>query len=336
MVHLTKRLLVAVTSVGLGLSMALPGGAAAAADDPIRTIATGFAGPLNLAFGPDAQLYVADAFLGQIDQVDTVSGSVTPLITSMGFSPGVDVRAGRIFYTLSGLPESGDGQGPTSLRSAALDGSGSIQLADLLAYELDRNPDGQPQGTPTDADSNPYGVLALRGRTMVTDAAGNDILEVRANGRIRTFTVLPKSFAGDCATAPNNGVPNGGCDPVPTGIVLGADGYFYVSGLGAEVEGFLWKINASTGAIVDTRRGLPPLTGVTAGEDGSVYAASLFAGSIFRFAPDGMVSVATLPEGSGPSGLDYAHGVVYAGTVSFADGPGTVVAVSAAAFQPAG
>ena len=45
-------------------------------------------------------------------------------------------------------------------------------------------------------------------------------------------------------------MPNGGCDPVPTDLAMGADGFLYVSGLGAEVEGRIWKIDPDTGKIV--------------------------------------------------------------------------------------
>jgi hypothetical protein len=163
--------------------------------------------------------------------------------------------------------------------------------------------------------------------------AGNDIVEVRANGSIRTLTVLPTSFDGPCAELENNGEPNGGCDPVPTDLALGPDGFIYASGLGAEVEGFVWKIDARTGEIVETTGGLPPLTGIAVGDDGSVYAASLFTGMIFKFGPNGAVSVAEVP---GPTGLDFARGVLYAGSLDFGGGPGSVLAIGPSAFHPAG
>lgn len=330
---------VAVSVVGLSSALVVSGTTALAAApvDPVRTVATGFAGPLNVSVAPNGQIYVADAFAGQIVRVDPKTGIKTPVVASPAgtFTPGVDVKGGQIFFTSSAVPDSGEDHPPTPTSTSLLRAtpSGEVKpVADLLAYEIANNPDGQPQ----DGDSNPYAVLALPGRTLVADAAGNDIVEIRADGRMRTLTVLPVSFAGKCAGTTNNGVDDGGCDPVPTGLALGPDGFLYVSGLGGEgAEGFIWKIDPRTGAIVDTRGGLPPLTGVAVAPDGSVYAASLFADTIFRFAPDGAVSVA---EVTGPTGLDFARGVLYATTLAFGEfGPsGMLVTVGADAFAPAG
>jgi len=327
-----RAVTVAVSTAGLCTALAVPGATALAApEDAVRTIATGFAGPLHVSVAPNGQIYVADGFLGQISRVDPKTGSVTLVASEPGAgTSGVDVLGGQIFYTTSFEPESDVAQPATALKRTTPSGQVK-QVADLLAYEIEFNPDGQPRVD--DADSNPYAVLALPGRTLVADAAGNDIVEVRANGSIRTLTVLPVSFAGDCATAPNNGVADGGCDPVPTDLALGPDGFVYASGLGSFAEGFVWKIDATTGEIVDTWGGLPPLTGVAVGDDGSVYASSLFVGLIFKFAPNGAVSLAEVP---GPAGLDFARGVLYVGTVDFAGGPGSVLAVRPAAFQAAG
>lgn len=322
---------VAVAVVGMCAGLVMPGGAAwAAPNNPVRTVATGFAGPLHVSVAPNGQIYVADAFAGQIDRVNPKTGSITPVVTGLGFSPGVDVKGGQVFFTNSfGSASEEEPPTATSLQRTTPSGNKAKYIADLLAYELANNPDDQPQ----DGDSNPYAVLALPGRTLVADAAGNDIVEVRANGDIRTLTVLPTSFAGTCATAPNNGVENGGCDPVPTDLALGPEGFLYVSGLGGEVEGFVWKIDAKTGEIVETTGGLPPLTGIAVGDDGSVYAASLFTSEIFKFGPNGAGSVAKVP---GPTGLDFARGVLYAGSLDFGGGPGSVLAIGSSAFRPAG
>lgn len=327
---MTRGALVGAATAGLLAATAVPGAVAAPAD-PVRTVATGFAGPLHVAVAPGGSVLVADAFAGTVDRVNPSTGAISTLVAAPGaFTPGVDVKGGQVFFTKSTEPEDGSGDGSAVLMRWTED-SGAHQVADMLAYELAHNPDGQPQGTGEDADSNPYSVLALPGRTLVGDAAGNDIVEIRSNGSMRTLAVFPRSFAGDCATATNNGVPNAGCDPVPTDMALGPDGNLYVSGLGAEVEGFVWKVNARTGQILDTISGLPPLTGVAVGPDGAVYAASLFAGAVFRFAQGGM-TVADVP---GPSGLDWGNGVLYAGSVDFEGGPGSLLAISPAAFHPA-
>ena len=317
---------VAVATAGLLGAPAVPG-AQAAPGDPVEVIATGFAGPTHVAVAPGGDVVVADGFLGSIQRVDARTHEVTTITSPGGFTPGVEVKGQVAYFTMSTEPEQGLPQGTTRLMRVTPGGT-VTQVADLLAWELAHNPDGQPQDA-ADAVSNPYGVLALPGRVLVADAAANDIVEVRADGSMRTLTVFPVSRAGECAAATNNGVPNGGCDPVPTDLALGPDGYLYVSGLGAEVEGFIWKVDAWTGEIVSTQGGLPPLTGLAVADDGTVFASSLFTGQVFRFGQGG-VAVASV---AGPAGLDWADGVLYAGTLDFGGGPGSVVAIRPGAFS---
>jgi len=325
MKRFSRAAVVTAATTGMLVSTAVPGAQAAA--HPVETIATGFAGPTHVAVAPNGDVIVADGFMGNIQRVDAQTHDVTTIASPGGFTPGVEVKGQVAYFTMSTEPEQGLPQGTTKLMRTSPDGD-VREVADLLAWELAHNPDGQPQND-EDAVSNPYGVLALPGRVLVADAAANDIVEVRANGSMRTLTVFPVSMAGDCATATNNGVPNGGCDPVPTDLALGPDGYLYVSGLGAEVEGFVWKVDAWTGEIVDTTGGLPPLTGVAVADDGTVFASSLFTGQVFRFGSGG-VTVASVP---GPAGLDWADGVLYAGTLDLGGGPGSVVAIRPAAFS---
>ena len=321
----TRAAVIGVSTAGLFTALAVPGSAAWAADG-VTVVASGFAGPLHVAVAPGGDVLVADAFAGTINRVDPGTGAVRTVLSAHGFTPGVDVKGGQVFFTLS----EGTEEETTAARLMRwTKDDGTTEVADLLAWELAHNPDGQPQGTGQDADSNPYGVLALPGRVLVADAAGNDIVEIRSNGAMRTLTVFPVSFAGECATRPNNGIPNGGCDPTPTDLKLGPDGFLYVSGLGGEAEGHIWKVNATTGAIVDHHGGFPPLTGIATCHDDSVYVASLFTGQVFRVKP-GAVTVVDVP---GPTGLDFSNGLVYAGSVDFGGGPGALLAISLSAFH---
>jgi hypothetical protein len=327
---LLKTAVVGLATMGMSTALAVPGVALAAAE-PVRVVASGFAGPLHVAVAPGGDVLVADAFAGAIDRVHPSTGAITELTSAPAFTPGVDAKGGQVFFTKSEDPHDGAPDGTTTLWRWTADG-GAAQVADLLAWEYGHNPDGQPQRTGEDADSNPYAVLALPGRTLVADAAGNDIIEVRSNGAMRTLVRFPVSFKGDCATASNNGVPNAGCDPTPTDLKLGPDGFLYVSGLGGEAEGHIWKVNAKTGQIVEHRDGFPPLTGIAVADDGTVFVASLFAGNVFRLS-HGAMSVADVP---GPTGLDWSRGVLYAGSVDLeGGGPGALLAISPAAFHPA-
>src|SRR5262245_57280072 len=86
-------------------------------------------------------------------------------------------------------------------------------VADLARFEDDFNPDGRLE------DSNPFGVFAGPGEQLATDAGGNDILRIGANGEISLFAVLPP-------------VPEArNLNPVPTSITVGLDGAYYVGQL---------------------------------------------------------------------------------------------------------
>lgn len=311
--------------------LALPSSAAPSAADAATPVVTGLAGPLQVAYrDADDTLLVADAFASTVWEADPVTGEKAPADGGR-FAPGtavtgVDAAAGGFWATIT-LPAPEGEQGVTRLVRAGADGGRRV-VANLLEHELRHNPDGQSQG-PGDLLSNPYDVLAVPGGAIVADAAGNDVLHVSDRGRVRTLTVLPVSRRGACADVENNGVAGGGCDPVPTGLDLGPDGSLYVSGLGAEVEGHVWKIDRSTGKIARTWRGLPPLTGIAVDRHGNVYGSSLFGSAVVRITPGGQRSTVEVP---GPTGLEVHDGRLYAGTLDLGGGPGSVVAVDRRAF----
>jgi hypothetical protein len=78
-------------------------------------------------------------------------------------------------------------------------------IADVARFEAVENPD---KGL---IDSNPYGLLALPGHRLVTDAGGNSLVDVSANGDVTTVATFPK--------APVPG-PSGPRDAVPTDVVV--------------------------------------------------------------------------------------------------------------------
>jgi hypothetical protein len=92
---------------------------------------------------------------------------------------------------------------------------------DIAAYEAAHNPDGSP--TP---DSDPFGILDRSGRTVLTDAGGNSLLEVHGNhvSLLATFRSRPQGRS---------------TDSVPTTVARGPDGKYYVGELtGAGPTGF--------------------------------------------------------------------------------------------------
>lgn len=98
-------------------------------------------------------------------------------------------------------------------------------IADLLAWEIEHNPD------PAAIDSNLYGMTLLDGVLYVCDAGGNSIISVDAeSGEVATFAV---TGGLDAPFLPETGNPARGgdmtIDSVPGSIVVGPDGRLYVS-----------------------------------------------------------------------------------------------------------
>jgi hypothetical protein len=159
-------------------------------------------------------------------------------------------------------------------------------VADITAFECANDPDGQGP------ESNPYSVFALSNRTqVVADAAGDSILKVR-NGKVSLLAVIPPS-------------PNG-TDQVPTSVVRGPDGAYYVGTLaeGAGNGGAnVWRIVPGQGPEVFVD-GLTTVVDIDFGPDPSLYASQLvtdvtsedFGGAVVRVRPNGQRTV--LGEGS--------------------------------------
>jgi len=249
--------------------LALPGAAVEAAAQPQFTlIASGLDNPRGIAFGPEGALYVAEAGRGGAGPCTTFelfggpvcfgpSGAVTRVLrgdqrrvaTGLGsfahpdggsaFGPH-DIsfqQGGNAYVTVGGCfagvtPAQGNCGGLFRLSR-----NGEPRLvADLNAFELQNNPDGAHPG-----ESDPYSVLALPGERMVTDAAGNDLLRVGPDSRISTLAVFPQRLV---PAPPSLGLPPGTqlpMDSVPTPVVLGRDGAFYVG----ELTGFPFPVGGA-------------------------------------------------------------------------------------------
>jgi len=91
--------------------------------------------------------------------------------------------------------------------------------ADLTGYEARVDPDGGV------VDSNPYSLVAIRGHgRIVTDAGGNDLLRRSRRRGIQTLAVFPDRMV----EFDGQQIP---MQAVPTGVVRGPDGAFYVGQL---------------------------------------------------------------------------------------------------------
>jgi hypothetical protein len=153
-------------------------------------------------------------------------------------------------------------------------------IADVAAHEGLFNPAGDR------VDTNPYGVLVEPGARLVTDAGANALLEVKPDGQTTTVAVFPSR-------------PARSTDAVPTAVVKGPDGAYFVS----ELTGT--PFTAGSARIYRVVPGEAPeiyLSGFKTvidldfGPDRSLYVLQYATGPVFFSGPGQIVRVA--PDGS--------------------------------------
>ena len=153
-------------------------------------------------------------------------------------------------------------------------------VADVSAYEASANPDGNV------IDTNPYGVLAEPGHRIVTDAGGNSLIQVDANGDISTVAVFPAR-------------PGRSTDAVPTDVVVGPDGAYYVSELSgvpfADGAARVYRVVPGQAPQVYLA-GFKTIIDLDFGPDGSLYVLQHATGPVFFTGPGKLIRVA--PNGS--------------------------------------
>jgi hypothetical protein len=175
---------------------------------------------------------------------DVAAGAGGQVLAAIGLAPDIAPFTGNVpfgdrFSTLARLAPA------------------PAQLADLRAYENANDPDGGDPAT-EGLQSNAFSVVVTgNGTKIVADAAANALIRVSPTGVLGTLAVFPSR----CAPPP--GQPPAVFDPVgaepcpagmirqqgvPTGVVQGPDGAFYVG----ELTGFpftvgtarIWRVTA--------------------------------------------------------------------------------------------
>ena len=184
-------------------------------------------------------------------------------------------------------------------------------VADLGQYEADRNPDCG------DIDSNPFGVLAEPGGVVVADAGGNYIARLDANGELSTIAQFSNNttVAGPGCPAPASR------DFVPTSVVVGPDGAYYIGHLnGLPIlagSSSVWRMEPG-GTPEVYRSGFTWIISIAFDPSGNLYVLqhsdgplTNSGGSLIQVAPDGtrrtMVTGIPRPGGviAGPDGAVY-------------------------------
>lgn len=316
-------------AAGATAMLVVTAGVPAAAQSPSATaggwtvLAQGLDGPRGITIGADGTLYVAESGEGGADAITTPLGA-----GQAGASAAITaIKDGTATRVVEGLPSivvdqeiigpadvalKDDGTfvvpmplgGGPELRAAipsplgdnlgwlvniAPDGT-ITQVADLVQWEADNDPDAADPGS--SVDSNPNSVALLPdGGTLVADAGGNDLLWVGADGSIIPVTTFPPTFnpgPTDPSVSPD---PNASpvmipTQAVPTSVVVGPDQAMYVSFL----TGFPFPVGGSSVLKVQ--------------QDGSseVYASGFTNVIDLAFAPDGTLYVLEIAHNSLLSG----------------------------------
>ncbi len=340
---------------------ASPGGSSGGSPGVAKVITTGLDDPFGLA-RLGSGFVVAENTSGEVTKVDRFGRQRVVLSDAPGVA-GVAASGHHVFSALGGSDETGTPPPgtfkPTSVLRTNLHTHKTKVLANLLRYELKKNPDRQKQfdknKKPYDTLSNPFAMTKFRGGLLVADGGGNDVLLVNPlTGHVRTFFVPPTVKDVPACLEPGTQANPGtvGCDPVPTGVAS-SHGSVYVSTLGAEVPGAgrVYKVNARTGKVQRVWKGLTAPTGVAVGRHGTIYVSHVFHGApegepgpgfdpstvgrITKIAPNGKRTHAQVTM---PTGLLVKDGHLYSTAWSVAsflgiEDAGQVVKVRASAFH---
>jgi hypothetical protein len=219
-------------------------------------------------------------------------------------------------------------------------------LADLAAFEAANDPDG------VGPDSNPYGLTRLRhGGYLATDAGGNTLLKVSDKGQVRTVAVFPEEIrtVPELSCGPIPGFPPAGAEIpsqfVPTSVVVGPDGAYYVS----QLTGFpfppgaakVFRVDPRTGDVSEYATGFSAIVDIAFGPDGSLYVVEIarngllegevcgdLAGRLVKVRK-GVQKEIEVPDLVAPGGVAVAkNGTIYVSNRSIFPGGGQVLEIT--------
>lgn len=365
MSRLSPRLAAAAVSALLVTVFPNPGGTPIQARATLQLVASGLYNPRGLNFGPEGALYVAEAGSGGAGPCIVTSGSefvcygptgaITRIVLGGALSqtrvvtglPSLATQAGQAAGGPVDVDFQGRGNGYVTIAAGfdparRLNDPGNPDFAsvglkfgrlvrfkpngkwtyeeDLSGFEALANPDGGLY------DSNPYGILAGPGRVIFTDAGGNSVNAVAANGAISNLAVLPSRLVQNPFAPPGVMIPMQG---VPTTVTPGPDGALYVG----QLTGFpfpagganVYRVPANGGAPTVAAGGFTKIIDLAFAADGSMYVLEITAaggpppglgpGALIRISPDGLTRTTVVAPGEGlvsPGGIAIAaDGSIY-------------------------
>jgi hypothetical protein len=329
-----------------GSLLAGPAAGAAQAPEP-TTVAKKLVSPLSMVVAGDGTAYVAQNFAGLLTAVSPGARPEVVFAAPKGTEVGaVSEKGGTVHFATT--------KGKATALWAMRPGGKPKKLANLWKHEKTDNPDGDqaygfegldpacaaqmPPEIPASytgiLESHPYGSAVHKAVTYVADAAGNTIVSVKPNGKVRTVAVLPPVpvvITAEAAAA--NKLP--ACtvgktfafEPVPTDVEVGKNGWLWVTLLpgGPEdgstgAQGRLVKVKAKTGAVREVASGFAGATGVAVADNGDVYVAQLFGGQVSRIKA-GSTTAKTYAEVMMPAAVEWADGDLYVSTEVLSEKP---------------
>jgi hypothetical protein len=369
-----KRVTVSLCALALCVTQPLTIGAATTWD----VVVNGLDNPRGVAFGPEGGLYIAQAGsggdgpcgpgpegtrcygeTGAISRYDPATGAFEDVVTGLPslatedahmFAIGANDLSlhgrGNLFFTIGfgGNPTTRqtvfgpDGANLARVGRATPDGKWRL-LSDLGSFEAARNPTGD------EVDSNPYGILALAGKQVVTDAGANALLEVRENGAIAPLATFPDRLVD---APPELGLPAGTqlpMDTVPTSVAVGPDGSYYVgqlTGFPFPVGGAnIYRVPAKGGTPQVVATGFTNIVDLTVGPDGSLYVVEIakngllaafvgndWTGALIQIKPDGTRTELVPGVLTAPGGVAVGKdGALYVTNNSVFSGTGEVIRI---------
>jgi hypothetical protein len=317
--------------------------AGAAPSATVTTVVSGLDNPRDLAFGPNGNLYVAEAghggkaacfsdpeigsacvgFTSKISRVDVAHHSVDRIARGFvsiadphGFAAtGVDgistLGAGRIFGIITGSALSI----PPGLIPADVAKKAKRQLGRLVAVS------GSSRQFVADVGDRDF-IWSSHHKNLVPgqfpDANPYGVL---AGGRYRWVVdaasntldrVGPDGHVKVVRFIPNPPVS----DAVPTCLDRGSDGALYVGELtgGGNAPGasVVWRFDPSTGHLTEWATGLTAVTGCGFGKDGRFYAVEFSTLGLENAAPGTGAVIVAAPHSTSPTtvvdGLDFPGG----------------------------